>query len=425
MTIDRIYLGNFSTEALAATMAVTGVFWTPMAFLQQTAAYVATFVAQYFGAKEYLRIGPAVWQSLYVSVGGGILFLVLIPLAPFLFNFFGHAESLRQLENEYFTAICFSALPTAVVAAVSGFYTGLGRTQIIMWINGVGLIANVILDYVMIFGNFGFPAMGVAGAGYATALASLASGLFGLYLIFSRKHEFDFGLKKNWHYSKELMSRFIRYGLPSGLQWALEGLAFTSFLIIIGRMSNGSAALASSSIVVTVMMLAVLPAMGVAQAAAVLVGQSLGEKKPEQAEASTWSALQVAAMYIFTVALTFLIFPQFYLSWFHNASDPDMWAQVSTMVPYLLIFLASFTTFDSMNLIFSFALKGAGDTRFVSFVALAMPWPLMVLPTWFVKDWSGAIYWAWGFAALYIILQAFVFLWRFRQGKWKQMSVIN
>jgi len=246
-----------------------------------------------------------------------------------------------------------------------------------------------------------------------------------LYLVFGRKHEFDFGFKKHWQYSHDLMKRFIKFGLPSGLQWALEGLAFTAFLIIVGRMTNGSAALASSSIAVTVMMLAVLPALGVAQASAALVGQHLGEKEPAKAEGAVWSSVQVAAMYIFAIALTFILFPQFYLSWFYNAADTAMWDQVSVMVPILLMFLASFITFDSMNLVFSFSLKGAGDTRFVSMVALLMPWPLMVLPTWIVKDWNGAVYWAWGAASVYIVLQAFVFLWRFRQGKWKQMSVIH
>lgn len=102
-----------------------------------------------------------------------------------------------------------------------------------------------------------------------------------------------------------------------------------------------------------------------------------------------------------------------------------LWSQVTVMVPYLLLYVAVFTCFDSMNLVFSFALKGAGDTRFVTLVALLIPWPLMVLPTWLMKDWNGAVYWAWGAASIFIISQAFVFLFRFRGGKWKTMSVIN
>ncbi|MBY0316025.1 MAG: MATE family efflux transporter [Bdellovibrionales bacterium] len=425
LTIDRIFLGNFSTEALGAAMAVMGVFWTPMALLQQTAAYVMTFVAQYYGAKEFNKIGPAVWQSLYISVLGGLLFLLLIPAAIPLFTIIGHSENLIGLEVQYFEAICYSALPAAVVAAVSGFFTGLGNTRIIMAINVVGLIANIILDYVMIFGKLGFPAMGVAGAGYATALANCVSAAFALYLIFKKKFEIDYKIFSGWRFDWELTQRFLRFGLPSGMQWALEGLAFTVFLIVVGRMPNGDAALAASSIVLTVMMLSVLPPMGIAQAVSVLVGQHLGEKRPELAVGNVWGGLQLSLMYILPMGISFLLFPTFYLNWFFNDTNPLLWNQVSTIVPYLLMYVALFTNFDSMNLIFSFSLKGAGDTRFVTLVALLMPWPFMVLPTLLMKDWDGAVYWAWGAASFYIILQAFVFWRRFEGGKWKSMSVIH
>lgn len=425
LTVDRIFLGNYSTEALGAAMAVAGIFWTPMALLQQTAAYLMTFVAQYYGAKRLQMIGPAAWQSLYLSVGGGLLLLLAIPVTPALFHWIGHSPSMQALEVDYFIALCFSALPTALVAGASGFFTGLGRTKTIIGINCVGLIANVILDYVMIFGNWGFPEMGIAGAGYATALAAVVSAVYGLALMFHKNHEADYKMRSGWRFDWDLTRRFLRYGLPSGMQWALEGLAFTVFLIIIGRMPNGTAALAASGIVVTVMMLAILPALGLAQAVSVLVGQHLGEKRPDLAESSTWAGLQVAAMYIVTMGLSFIVFPNFYLSWFHNSADPVMWQQVAVIVPILLVFVGLFAGFDSMNLVFSFALKGAGDTRFVTSVALLMPWPLMVGPSWLMRDWPHAVYWAWGAASIYIILQALLFWRRFAGGKWKSMSVIN
>jgi multidrug resistance protein, MATE family len=425
LTIDRVFLGQYSTEALGAAMAVMGVFWTPMALLQQTSAYVTTFVAQYFGAKRFNMIGPALWQALYVGIIGGALFMLLIYAAEPIFNFIAHEEKTRLLEIEYFKSLCYSAMPTAIVAAVSGYYTGLGNTKIIIAINCVGLVGNAILDYLLIFGNFGFPQLGVAGAGYATAIATWFAAFYGLWLIFKDRHAKEYAILQSWRIDTDLMKRFIKYGLPSGLQWALEGLAFTVFLIIVGRMPNGTAALAASGIVVTVMMLSIMPTLGMAQAVMVLVGQHLGEKNPTAAEESTWSGLQVAAMYIAMMGVSFLLIPQFYLSWFHNDENAAVWSQVSVIVPILLAYVALFTLFDSMNLVFSFALKGAGDTRFVTFVALLMPWPFMVLPTWFMKDWDGAIYWAWAAASLFIILQAFVFLARFKGGKWKQMSVIN
>jgi MATE family multidrug resistance protein len=425
LTIDRIFLGQHSSDALAAAMAAAGIFWAPMALLQQTSAYVSTFVAQYSGAHQPRKIGPALWQSFYLSFAGGLLFLLLIPVTPFIFDFFGHTQNIKFLETEYFGALCYSALPTAFVAAVSGFFTGIEKSKIIMKINAVGLVANVLLDYLLIFGKLGFPALGIAGAGYATALAGFASAIYGLYLIFQSQYEVQFATRTSWKWDFILMKRFLRFGLPSGMQWALEGLAFTGFLIILGRMPAGDVALAASGITVTLMMLSVLPAFGVAQAVSVLVGRYLGENRPDLAEKCSWSGLQIAALYIGVVGISFMAIPNFYLSWFHNDSNVEMWAQIAQIVPNLLMFVALFTLFDSMNLVFSFALKGAGDTRFVSLVALVLPWPLMVFPTWLARTSSDGVYWAWAAASVFIMLQAIVFWRRFVGGRWKQMRVIE
>ena len=425
LTIDRVYLGNYSTEALAAAMAVMGIFWVPMALLQQTAAYLMTFVAQYYGAKEYKMIGPATWQALILSLIGGLLFLLLIPASNLIFDFVGHSPSLRKLEIEYFDTICLSALPTAVVAAVSSFFSGLGQTRTILWINFVGMITNLIFAYMMIFGHWGSPAMGVAGAGYATALSGYIAAALGLYLLFQKKHEDAYATLSGWRPRLDLLKRYLRYGLPSGLQWALEGLGFSIFLIIVGRMPVGDAALASSGIVVTVMMLSVLPAMGLAQAVSIQVGQFLGDKRGDEAEAVTWYGIQLALGYMGMMGLSFYLLPNFYLSWFHNSSNAALWTEVSHMVPILLMFVAVFTCFDSLNLVCSFTLKGAGDTRFVSLIALTLPWPLMVFPTWIMRDWNGAVYWAWSSASIYAMVQAIIFFRRFMGGKWQSMSVIH
>jgi len=425
MTIDRLFLADYSTEAMGAAIAVMGVFWTPMALLQQTAAYVTTFVAQYFGARRNAMIGPAVWQALYASVIGGILFLGFIPLARPLFAYIGHPAATQILEVDYFIAMCFSALPTAIVAATSGYFTGRGRTQVIMQINGVGLVANALLDYAMILGKWGFPKMGIAGAGYATAIGTALAALYGLWLVFSDKHRREYGLTAGYKWNTGMMKRFIRFGMPAGMQWALEGLAFSVFLIFIGRMPDGNAALAASSIVVTLMMLAILPAMGVAQATSVLIGQFLGEKKPGEAERVVWAGWQVTLLYMLAVGLSFVLFPAFYMDWFKNKDNAALWAQVSVMVPVLLLYITAFTLTDSMNMVFSFSLKGAGDTKFVTTVALILPWPIMVVPTFFLVKIPNGLYWSWAAAAVFSFVQATVFWRRFVGGKWKQMSVIG
>lgn len=424
LTIDRVFLGAYSTEALGAAMAVMGVFWVPMALLQQTASYVTTFIAQYYGADRKAEVGAAVWQAIYVSVIGGVLFLIQNYFSGDFFALVGHAESIRGLEVEYFNSVAYSALPTALVAVASGFFTGLGRTQTVIGINLVGLVANAVLDYAMIFGNLGFPKMGVAGAGYATAIGTYLAAIYGLYLVFSHANESEYRVRSARRFNLPLMKQFLRFGIPSGFQWALEGLAFTVFLIIMGRLPNGEAALASSSIAVTIMMISVLPSMGIAQAVLTMVGQNLGDRKPAIAETITYSGAKLSSIYMGLAALSFILIPEFYLSWFRNDSNPTLWNEVVETVPSLLKIVAVFTILDSVYLNFSFALKGAGDTRFVSLVALIVPWPLMVLPAYLVREWNDAIFWAWRFLILYSLTTTSILFWRFRQGKWKSIKMI-
>jgi MATE family multidrug resistance protein len=425
LTIDRIFLGQLSTESLGAAMSVMGVFWVPMALLQQTVSYVGTFVAQYFGADKSRNIGACVWQSLYISVVGGLAFLCLNLLSEDFFTWVGHSSEVRRLEIEYFDSVAFSALPTAVVAAVSGFFMGLGHTRKIIVINCVGLVLNIVLDYVMIFGKWGFPAMGVAGAGYATAIATYGSALFGIYLITRPENERRFGMRSDWKPDLAIIKSFIRYGVPSGLQWSLEGLAFTVFLIVMGSAKQGDVALASSSIAVTLMMLSVLPSMGVAQAVMTVVGQSLGAKSPERAQESTWVGVQISLIYMATVALSLALVPDLYLSWFRNDQNPELWAAVRDLSVSLLRIVAIFTLFDSVYLNISFALKAAGDTRFVSLIALAVPWPVMVLPAYLCRHLDRAAEIAWGFGAIYAMLTAFILFLRFRSGRWKSINLLE
>lgn len=425
LTIDRIFLGALSTEALGAAMAVMGVFWVPMALLQQTSGYVITFVAQYFGAKESHKIGACIWQAVYVSITGGILFLGLNLLSGWFFSLIGHSPSIQKFEVEYFNAVAFSALPTALVAAFSGFFTGLGNTKVVLQINFVGLVLNAVLDYAMIFGNWGFPALGVAGAGYATAIATFGSAIYGAYVVFNHKNDQIYHVLRNWKPDFTLVKQFLKFGIPSGMQWAFEGLAFTVFLIVIGYYPKGEAALASSSIAVTILMLAVLPSMGVAQSVMTLVGQYLGEKNPAAAEQVTRDGIKISQVYMVIIALTFVTFPEFYISWFKNEENMALWSDVNTLAAQLLMIVAVFTLLDSVYLNISFALKGAGDTRFISMVALFVPWPLMVLPAFLVKGFENPVIWAWCFCAFYSFTTVIIVYLRFKHGRWKTMSVIS
>ncbi|MCI0638443.1 MAG: MATE family efflux transporter [Gemmataceae bacterium] len=423
ITIDRVMLGRLDAESVGAAMAAAVFFWTPMILGQATAGYAMTFVAQYFGAGRLHRIGPAVWQAFYFSFFAGLLFLLPVPFAADIISWAGHSDKMQALETPYIRCLCFSAMPTMLTAAASSFFTGRGDSRTVMWINGVGLVTNAFFNYVWIYGNLGFPAMGIEGAGWATVLGNWASAVTAFALMARRRYRAEFATLSGWRFEGLLFRRLLRFGLPSGLQWAFDCFAFALFLVVIGQM--GDVELAATSITFSLNMLAFIPMLGIGQAVTVLVGQRLGENDPDLAARSTRTGFQMAWLYMTAVSATYLFCPGLYLLIFQTEANTANWASLEVLIPVLLRFVAVYSLFDSMNLIYSFALKGAGDTRFVTLVALTLSWPIMVLPTFAARAYGWGLEAAWCFASAYIILQAFLFFWRFKGGKWRSMRVIE
>ena len=376
--IDRIFLTWHSQEAIAASMPASMLSWTVTSLFVGTASYINTFVAQYFGAKRYDRIGASVWQGLYLALFSAPLILIFYPLSDGLFQLIGHQKSVQGLETIYFKMLLFGS-PFAVVAnAISGFFSGRGKTWVVMWINIAGMFSNIILDYLLIFGNFGFPELGIKGAGIATVIATMITAiLFFVYMIRPSMNE-KFCTLKNWKFEKELFKRLLRYGVPSGMQFFLEIIAFTIFIMFVGNI--GTTELAASNIAFNINMLAFLPMFGMSLAVSALVGQRLGENRPEAAEKTTWSAFHIGFTYFGILALSYVLIPELFLLPFALQSDMEMFHPIARLATILLRFVAIYSLFDAANMIFSGALKGAGDTRFVAIVSIGLSWILMVIP---------------------------------------------
>jgi MATE family multidrug resistance protein len=421
--VDRTLLSRYSVEHGAATLPAVMIFWTAFALLHNTAGYVSTFVAQYIGAGRPNRVGPVVWQSLYFSVLAGLAFLLFVPVADRLLALVGHEARLQELETTYFRCLCFSGLPALLTMSASGFFIGRGDTWTVLWINAAGMTVNVALACVLIFGVGGHFEWGIAGAGWAAVAGAWVSALLALALLFRGRHEKEFATRSGWRLEPVLLGRLLRYGVPAGLQWAFDALTFGLFINLVGLL--GKTQLAASNIAGNLNLLAYLPTMGMAQAVAVLVGRRLGEDQPDLAERSAWTGFGLAWVIMATVALLYILIPGPLVSLFESAGEPALWGAVAEMAPVLLRFVAVYCLFDSLNLVFSSALRGAGDTRFVTLVVVLLSFPIMVAPTWVSWRYGWGVYWAWGFASAYVIALALTFMWRFRQGKWKAMRVIE
>jgi MATE family multidrug resistance protein len=421
--VDTVLLSWYDPRAMAASFPAVMWFWLPFGLLQVTAGYTSTFVAQYTGAGRPHRVGPAVWQGIHFAVLAGLAMLLLAPAAPFLISAGGHTDALQSLEVSYLRCLAFAALPMLLMAAINGFFSGRGQTWTVLGIEAVGTTVNVILALILIFGRLGFSEGGIEGAGWATVMGSWSSALLAVVLFLSRRYRERFNTAGGWRPEKDLFYRLMKYGGPAGTQVFLDVLVFNLFVQLVGRL--GEAAMGATTLTVRLNMIAFLPMMGLGQAVCILVGQRLGADRPDLAEKSAYTGLKWVFGYMCAVAAVYLTLPGLLVSIFEGGRDPEDFASLAAIVPGLLVCVAAYSVVDSVNVTFSFALRGAGDTRFVTMVTFCLAWPIMVLPTFLVVRAGGSVYWAWWFATAHIFAMAGCFYLRFRTGKWKTMRVIE
>jgi MATE family multidrug resistance protein len=422
---DRMFLANYSLETIAAALPAGIVSFTSISFFMGVANYTNAFVAQYAGARAFHRVGASVWQGIYFSLFASILLACLFFVSDDLFKFIGHSPHIRSLEVTYFNILILGAGLPVLGSAMACFYTGRGLTRTVMLVHMAGAAVNIPLDYCLINGVGPFPELGILGAAIATVAASATIVIaFGL-LIFSQANRARFGTWDRRAFDRELFGRLLRFGMPSGIQFFLEIFGFTFFIQMVGRLGNLE--LAASNIVLSIETLAFLPMVGFHIGTATMVGQAIGRGHPENGVYSTTSALHITLAYMMLIAALFVLAPEPLLSLFKaDKYTPEQYAGIMNLGVILLRFVAVFCFFDGLNLIFSGAIKGAGDTRFIMWTIAALSLGVMIIPIYLaVEVLNAGIYAAWTLVTFYVCALGLAFMLRYRQGKWKTMRVIE
>ncbi|MFH1741495.1 MAG: MATE family efflux transporter [bacterium] len=421
--IDRMFLSWLGAEYIAAAMPAGIVSFTVTCFFLGVAGFANTFVAQYHGAGEPDNCTRSTWQGIYLSIIASAIIPLFWFAGPWLFSLAHHTERVYELEVVYFRILIWAGGPSVAANAVSSFFSGRGKTGVVMKVSILANCVNAVLDYGLIFGAFGLPRMGIAGAGIATVIASVVSVFLYLYLFLCRGIHTEYRTRTLWHFRPSLFRRLLSYGTPAGVSFFLDVAAFSTFVLLVGRI--GPIELAASNIVFSINTLAFLPMIGVNQAVSILVGQYIGRKDVKTAEKSTYSSLYLVMVYMGIMSVLYVLFPERFLDLFasEETSAAD-WQQILDYGRIMLVMVAAYGLFDAGNLVFSGALRGAGDTRFVMWMAVVMAWVLFVPPVYILIVWLGrGVLAAWAWVTLYVCLLAVVFYVRFRAGRWQHIKI--
>ena len=421
---DRMFLSWHSTTALAAVLPAGVLGWTLFSMPMGIAGYANTFVAQYFGSGQFQMIGRVVWQAFRLSVWSIPFFILVGIYSETLFIGFGHSETLVAQETIYFQIIALGAGAVVIDSALSSYYTGRGRTGIVMVINVVAAVINIAIDPVLIFGTAYSPALGIEGAAWATTIALwFKVVVFATMIVFSSEAT-ENGVFSDRVIDMKLTRRLLKYGTPNGFQFFMEGGAITVFVLLVARI--GEIPAAATTVAFSINMVAFVPIVGMGIAVSTIVGQKIGKRNPALAARAVWTGLTIALAYNSLFAICYIFFPNWFLAGYTMAGEQIR--EIESLARLLLIFVAAYCLFDAVQLIFVSALKGAGDTMYVLVVTLVSG-ILFVIGGYFsalqFTDENSQLLCWWYALTAWIVALAIAYGLRFLQGKWRSMSVIE
>ncbi len=415
--MDTIMVGRLGTTHLAAVGLGGSIIWTLFAFFNGLIGSANTFIAQDYGAKKYDDIGKVLWHYLYIAIASYIVILLFaLRGSGLVFGLIRQSSQVREYASIYARIRLYSGIGVFTSFAVAGFFRGIGNTKTPMYIAIIANSLNVVANYLLIFGKFGFPRLGITGAALATAGSSIFSAILYLIVCFSSKYNKAYFTRSFYRLELFWIRRIVRIGLPMGIQFFLDSASFTTFSFLIERM--GEASLAASNAAISIMATSFMPLVGISIATTTLVGQFIGAKDLENARKIGYTAIKLGIIYTTLIAFNFFVFPRQLISLVRN--DPE----VVNMGSKILMLAGIFQLSDAFGICANGALRGAGDTRFTMIIGLSYAWFLFVpLAYLFGYTFNGGVVGAWIGATIYIIIYGITIFMRFRRGKWESMKI--
>tara|TARA_Y100001970_G_C14258589_1_gene877610 strand:+ start:11513 stop:12931 length:1419 start_codon:yes stop_codon:yes gene_type:complete len=436
---DVAMVGRLGPEALAATGMGGMLVWAPMSIALGIRTAVQTVSSRRLGQKKERESGIAFHNGLIMAT----VFSVPITIigwkwAEEIVPFFLSDPLAIELAIEYTTVVFISLLFSVYSFVFVGFYTGVEKTKLHMTVTVVSNLINLYLNAALIYGSEGievffkealpsfsflsvlwswttFPAMGVKGAATATLIASAWMVFHYFLYLFSGDVKKRFKIF-SFSYDRAMMQRQLTLAVPMGVQECIIAFGWTCFLKVVGII--GIVELATTHIIFTIMHASFMPAMGVGMACSTLVSKYMGEKKIRKSVSSIKESVRLAEYGMGTLGLTFIFFPEFYLSIFtddKNIIEMGVWGlQIVGALQFL----------DAVGFVLMFALIGAGNTVFPAVVESLLVWVVVVFGTYFIGVFLGFGFSApWMLFPVYMCLFAGAMTWKVYQGDWKKIEV--
>ena len=427
--IDRLFLSKLGPAEMNASLGAGAVQLALTMFFTGAISYTTAMVAQRLGAKRHGECAKVFMQALYVSLLCVPLLYLTIPVGHWLFTMENLSADQLEYQKTYFNILMFGGIINLVRNVAPCFFSGIGETKIVMQAAFVGMLVNVVCNFVLIFGFGPIPALGVAGAAYGTLVGNFVSTAVLFAKFFGKSCHARFNTRASFAFSWPLTRELLQKGIPSGVEMFLNMSAFQSLILMFHAL--GPEAATASSVMFNWDMVAYVPLMGLEIASTSLVGRYVGAKSGAAANRSTYSGLKLGWGYSLLIGVLFIFLPGVLTDIFRpdaasaSAEALAIFDSARPMSIFMLRFATIYIFVEVLLVIYAGALRGAGDTLWVMFAGAIMNWCVAIAMYVAAYVLHLPAQYAW-IAIVAVYGTAPVIFWlRWKGGKWRRHVLDN
>lgn len=419
--IDTAFIGNWGGNDAVSAVGISSEMLSTLSGIFVTMGIsvpITSMVAQKYGAGEFDEsekyLGQGILLGLIVAF---VIFILIAFFNPFLLKLMGASGNVLENSLKYMKFAVFGVLFNMISSLLNSGLRGIGRTDISLISAIISNVLNIFLDWVFIFGKFGFPELGIMGSSLATFISFFTSFLF-LIFYYNKYSYIKIRFKYIFTKNKNYITHLIKLAIPSGLQegsFSVGRLLYVSFVL----KGLGSISASANQIVTTVESISFMPGWGFGVAATSLVGQMVGAKKFDKAKDFANISVFMSAFVMGIFGLLFFIFPEFFIGLFINDT-------VTIAIGKDTLKIAAFEQiFMAISMVYAGSLKGYGDTKTPFKISLFTNWVLRLPVIYiFIFVLNLDLKWLWGVMVFQWMIDALLHFILFKKKTKSNLNII-
>lgn len=420
---DRLFLARVGSEQMNAALGGGVAMQMLTFFFMGLTGYSTALVAQYFGAGEKANATKSAFQAILITIMAWPVILVLKPLTVGYFHFMNIPDSQIGFQTSYLNILAWGGVLGMMRYTLGCYFIGIGKTKIVMSATVAAMLVNVVLDYILIFGKLGLPAMGVEGAALATISGAFVAMVILIIAYLGKTNHADFSVLKSFRFNWTIMKKLIYFGSPAGLELFLNFLAFSAMISLFH--SKGDVAATATTIMFNWDMVSYIPLLGVEIAVTSLVGRYMGAKQAKVAHHAAISGVKTGIFYSVIILALFVFIPEILVRVFHPAISTQVFEDAVPIAVRMIQIASLYVLAEAVMAALVGALRGAGDTHFTMMVSVTAHWLFVPILYLALNVFNLSIQFSWLILVVFFLLFCSVLVFRFKSGKWKNIKVIN